>query len=255
MNTIIIPTTQNIELEYPVASMGDRFLASLIDFVLWLVYFGIWFLLLNEYVANSFLEKATSGDEEHYHLQTIGILVLLPVMFYSVWCEILFDGQTLGKKLLNIRSIRMDGVAPSISQYLIRWALRLVDIWLSGIIAFPGLIGILVMTFNKKGQRLGDLAAGTTVIKLKLVTSFMDTIFVETQDDYQLKFPEITLLKDRDVSILKEVLDVGIRSQNPKLIRKLADKVQSVTGISTQMKDQEFLESIMRDYNHYYGRE
>lgn len=254
MNTIIIPTTQNIELEYPVASLGDRLVASLIDFVLWMVYFGILYVLLNQYVAADFIDKATSGREMDANLQTIGILVMLPVMFYSVCCELLFQGQTLGKKILNIRAIRMDGVSPGISQYLIRWAMRLVDIWLSSILIFPGLIGIIVMAINKKGQRLGDIAAGTTVIKLKLVTSFMDTIFVDTEEDYQMNFPEITKLRDRDVSILKEVLDVGIRSQNPKLLRKLADKVQTVTGISTKMKDQDFLEMIMRDYNHYYGR-
>lgn len=255
MNTIIIPTTQNIELEYPVAGLGDRFVAAMVDVIIMLAYYVIWYAILTEFVAQDFFDKAMSGDEADQNLQTIGILVMLPLMCYSAICEIFFNGQTLGKKLAKIRSIRLDGSAPTISQYLLRWTLRIVDVWLTSFLLLPGLIGVITMAVNKKGQRLGDLVAGTTVIKLELVTSFMDTIFVDTEENYEPKFPEITKLRDRDVSILKEVLDIGVKSQNPKLLRKLSTKVQEVAGISTKMPPQQFLEIVMQDYNHYYGRD
>ena len=255
MNTIIIPTTQNIELEYPVAGLLTRFLAALIDMVVIVAYLWFWYWIMNKYFTEGFLSKAISFDEAYYTQQTILILMMMPVTFYSVICEVFFNGQTLGKRILNIRSIRLDGAAPTISQYALRWAMRLIDIWLSTAILLPGLVGVVVMLVNKKGQRLGDLLAGTTVIKLKLVTTFMDTIFVDTAENYELKFPQITKLRDRDVSILKEVLDVGIKNQNPELLIKLARKVQAVTGIETKMGARQFLETVMQDYNHYYGRE
>ena len=255
MNTILIPTTQNIELEYPVAGLGDRFLAALIDFSLLAAYVILCNYLLNEFVSEGFVNKAISDMEVYETYQTIGILLSLPVMFYSVLCEVFFNGQTLGKKIMKIRSIRLDGAAPTISQYVLRWAMRIIDIWLTSFLLLPGLIGVIVMAVNKKGQRVGDLVSGTTVIKLKLVTTFMDTMFVDTEEGYEMKFPQITQLRDRDVSILKEVLDVGIKSQNPKLLEKLARKVQAVTGITTNLEARRFLETVMQDYNHYYGRE
>ena len=91
------------------------------------------------------------------------------------------------------------------------------------------------------------------MIKLKLVTDFMDTIYVDTGDTYELVFPEISQLKDRDVRILKEVLDVAIRSQNPALMAKLATKIKTVIGIESELDARSLLETVLRDYNHYYG--
>ncbi|MEM7656270.1 MAG: RDD family protein [Bacteroidota bacterium] len=247
MNTIIIPTTQNIELEYPVANVGDRIVGGLVDVLILIAYWVFWLLILEE----GFWDDVFATEEVNQTTQTLGILVLLPAVFYSAICEILMDGQTFGKKLTKTRTIRLDGASPTISQYLLRWVMRMVDILLLG---FPGLVGLITMGVNKKGQRLGDLVAGTTVIKLKLVTSFMDTIYVETTDSYELVFPEITRLRDRDVSILKEVLDVALKSDNPKLLAKLSEKIKSVTGIQSDLVPRKFLETVLSDYNHYYGK-
>jgi len=119
---------------------------------------------------------------------------------------------------------------------------------------FPGLVAIIVISVSKKGQRLGDLVATTNVIKLKLVTTFIDTIYVETADDYKASFPEITSLNDRDISILKEVLDAALKNKNPVLMGKLADRVQQVAGIQTRMPAEQFLQTVLADYNHYYGK-
>jgi uncharacterized RDD family membrane protein YckC len=247
MNTIIIPTTQNIELEYPVANVGDRIVAGLVDLLILFAYWMFWNFVLEE----GFWGEVFATEDVNQTTQTIGILVLLPAVFYSAVCEILMDGQTFGKKLTKTRTIRLDGASPTLSQYLLRWALRLVDVWLVG---FPGIIGMITMGINKKGQRLGDLLAGTTVIKLKLVTSFMDTMYVETGDAYELVFSEISRLRDRDVAILKEVLDVALKSDNPSLLAKLADKIKTVTEIQSDLPPRKFLETVLSDYNHYYGK-
>jgi uncharacterized RDD family membrane protein YckC len=235
MNTITIPTSQNIELEYPIASIGDRILATCIDLMLQLGYL----LLLN--ILQDGLDFSLSD--------TASIIIFLPVMCYSLACEVFFDGQSVGKYLLKTRVIRLDGSSPGISAYFLRWMLRLVDIF-----AFSGAVGIISILISKKGQRLGDLVAGTTVVKLRLVTSFADTIFMNLDQDYELAFPEIENLSDQDMSILKEVLDAGIRSNNPELLEKLSEKVKEVTGIESKMPHRLFLETILRDYNYVFGR-
>ena len=251
MSTIIIPTTQNIELEYPVANVGDRILSGIVDLAIMLAYLIFWIWLLNAYFDSN-IEDLFSENERYYTVQTIYVLAFIPLACYSLISEVFFEGQTLGKKLTQTQTIRLDGSPPTLSDYLVRWVLRIVDIWLSLMIIFPGLIAMLSISISKKGQRLGDIAAGTTVVKLKLVTTFMDTIYVETEDEYEMVFKEIQNLSDRDVSILKEVLDAGIKSENPALLQKLSEKVKEVADIKSNMPTRKFLETILKDYNHYY---
>ena len=249
MSTISIPTTQHIELEYPVASTGDRILAGLIDTTVVILYYIFWYYLIQEYIFAGGLEDLFNGD-----LQTLYLFALLPANCYSLLCEVFFNGRTLGKWVMNTRSISLQGRSPSLSEYLLRWILRIVDLWLTLGILMPGLIGLIAIGVTKRGQRLGDLAAGTTVIKLKLVTTFVDTIYAETGEDYRMNFPEISRLSDRDMSILKEVLDAGLKSNNPELLGKLATKVMQVAEIKTDMPPRKFLETVLQDYNHFYGK-
>ncbi|MDX2245551.1 MAG: RDD family protein [Bacteroidia bacterium] len=248
MNTIIIPTTQNIELEYPVAHLGDRITSGLIDLGVLILYVYLWGVLIDKYNYHS--------EWKDYLTDTLSIFSFLPAAFYSLWSEWFFNGQTLGKKIMKMRTIRTDGAPATLSGYLLRWMLRLVDVWMSvGIVLMPGIVGMIAISVNKKGQRLGDILAGTSVIKLQLVTTFGDTMFVDTEENHKVVFPEIHNLSDRDVSILKEVFDMGIKSFNPELLEKLANKVKEVSGIKTKMSDKQFLETVLRDYNHVFGKD
>lgn len=240
MNTIIIPTSQNIELEYPIASTGDRILAGIIDAVVQIGYLLI-LALLN-------YNLSLDMDEVSWFFLT------LPATGYHLGCEVIFGGKSFGKFIMKMQVIRMDGSVANISGYILRWALRIVDVWLSLIMMAPGAVGLIVMSINKHGQRVGDLLAGTTVIKLKLVTTFGDTMFMETGEDYEVVFPEIQFLSDKDVSILKEVLDAGIKSDNPDLLLRLATKVKQVAKIESNLSPRPFLETILRDYNHVFGK-
>ena len=116
-----------------------------------------------------------------------------------------------------------------------------------------GLVAIISIAVSKYSQRLGDLVAGTTVIKLQLITEFGETIFAEIEADYDQVFPEVAMLTDRDMSILKEVLDLGVKGSDAEMIHRLTKRVKEVTGIETDMTDREFLETILKDYNYLYG--
>jgi len=247
MNTIVIPTTQNIELEYPIANIGDRILATLLD---WLVLLSYWLLLYLIFEITAFPPFLPVYQDL---ISPVDQLAYLPILFYPLFMEIFNNGQSLGKYALKIRVVRIDGQPPTTSDYVSRWMFRILDIILIPVI--PGTIAVISIAATKNGQRLGDLAAHTTVIKLKLVTHFADTIFVDTQETYEVKFPEISRLSDRDVSILKEVLDAGLRSNNPDLLLKLSDKVKQVAGIESRLSPREFLQTVLADYNHVFGHE
>src|SRR5574341_1922061 len=164
MQTVRITTTQNVEIEYEVASIGDRILAGLVDGAVWLGYvIGAPVLLF---------EVLNVGDKKFGIALTVALY--LPAFLYDLLCESLMDGQSLGKKLLKIKVIKLDGSPPDFGSYLLRWLLR----WLDVTICWGG-IAILTILINGRGQRLGDLAAGTTVIKLKPGVGFRETIFAD----------------------------------------------------------------------------
>lgn len=242
MSTIRIPTTQFIELEYPVASVGHRLLSGLIDLA---VLVGYFILILFMFFGGNFPD----GDSA----MVVLAILQLPAMGYSLLCEVFAEGQTLGKRALNLKTIRLDGGSPSFGDFLIRWSLRLVDVWITGIGFMPGGVGLISIGVTKNGQRLGDLAAGTTVVRLKLVNTFDDTIFRDTDDDYQVRFPEISRLSDRDLSIVKDVMDHALRQKDQALLARLATRIKKVAHIETNMEDRAFLEQVFKDYNHLYS--
>lgn len=231
---IIVPTAQNIELIYPIASVGDRIKAYLIDLTCMTGYVLFFYTLL----------EVGSND-------VLGILFAIPLVTYSLICELVLGDQSIGKKLLNLKVIRVNGKRPGFSGILLRWLARVID---TNPILFLGLPALIAVGASKKGQRLGDMLAGTTVIRLKLSTSFDDTMFMFTDDAYEVRFPEIRNLKDKDVAILKEVLDVALRSNNVDLMRKLAARVKDVLEVTSPLPNDLFLETVLKDYNHIYGR-
>lgn len=238
---IRIQTTQNIELEYPLANVGDRVLATIIDWV-----------ILGGYLLITF--KYIQLDDAIRHVFTVSqdtamLMVAFPVMVYSLVCETFFNGQSVGKRLRQIRVIGLDGKKPSFFSLLLRWIIRPLEV--SGMV---GVIALIVASSTKRNQRIGDLLAGTSVIKLKLAATFADTMFVETEDDYKVQFPQIRNLSDKDVAILKEILDIGLRSNNPDLLKRLAGRVKEVAGIESTLSSQRFLEIVLADYNHLFGR-
>lgn len=232
MDHVRIQTTQNVEIEYPLASVGDRILATLLDFA----FFAAYGILIS--IISSF-----SGKLETF----VAILFSLPVMLYSLLCETFFHGKSFGKMIMKIQVVKLNGTQAGFSDYLLRWLLRLVDILL-----FFGLIGLLTIIISGKGQRIGDIAAATTVVKLKHKTHMDDTILRKITTDYHLVFKEVSRLTDHDISIIKEVLTFSIKNNKQEAILKLAEKTKQTAGIVSDMPAQKFLETIIQDYNHFH---
>ena len=230
MATIRVHTTQNVTIEYEVASLGDRIVASLIDYAL----YAAWFIGLA-------LLSAAVG------FGTVGwILGALPTLVYFLVCEIFLNGQTLGKKARHTRVIRLDGTAASLGDYFLRWLLRPIDVLL-----FYGGVAVVTMLINGKGQRLGDLAAGTTVVSLRARPT--NQLLVRDQvvlEGYQPVFAQAADLTDHDVALLRQLLSRALQQENYLLLNETATKIKHLLHLESDMSDEAFLRTILRDHAH-----
>jgi uncharacterized RDD family membrane protein YckC len=173
-------------------------------------------------------------------------LGLMALIFYSLLLHIIFNGRTVGKMLLKMRVLKVDGSPVHWSNYLVRWMLRLVDIWL-----FVGSIGILTILFSEKRQRLGDAAAGTLVISTKNKTTVSHTILEEVEDTYVPQFTNVTILTDRDIRLIKETFSTAKKSSDFKTLKALREKVDSILRTNSKLYDMKYLETVLKDYNYF----
>ena len=234
MEKITIVTTQNVAIEYELASLGDRYVAALIDYFMLLMYM-IGFAILTEYFL--FLQYAP---------EWVYMMVLfLPVSFYHLVCEIAFNGQSFGKYIMKLKVIALDGSQVTLSNYLLRWLIRPLDIMIT-----LGGAAVFSIVMSDKGQRLGDMAAGTSLISLKSGTTLDDTLFVLTNDDYEVVFPSVKKLNDSDISIIKELLAASRKTKNTNVTKTLAEKIKKLLEIESDLPIRQFLEVIIKDYNH-----
>jgi hypothetical protein len=169
----------------------------------------------------------------------------LPYVFYHLVCEVFFNGQSFGKKARQIKVIRLDGTRPRLGDYLLRWILRIVDTGL-----FSGIIAIVVILANGRGQRLGDLAAGTSVVSTRPRQNSGPLAPAFTSPDYVVVFPQAAQLQDHDVATIRQLLFKGLERENYELLNEVANKVKDLTGIQTQLPDEAFLRTVLRDHAH-----
>ncbi|GAB3576280.1 RDD family protein [Hymenobacter daeguensis] len=242
MAFIRVHTAQNVTLEYEVASLGDRIVATIIDNIILFAWVIVCFLIFSALMGWNSNEAKTGVGAV-----ILGLLVGIPYVFYNLLCEVYLNGQSLGKKARDIRVMRLDGTAPRLGDYLLRWLLRIVDFGI-----FSGLVAVVTIALNGKGQRLGDLAAGTTVIKTRPVAPHA----VPTAADltavagYQPVFPQAALLADHDVTLIRQLLQRAATQNDYLLLNEIANKVKAITGIQTSLQDEPFLKTILRDHAH-----
>jgi uncharacterized RDD family membrane protein YckC len=241
MDKIKIPTSFNIELEFELADVMRRFLGWLMDLFVQIAYLMIVSQMLESYLAGT---KNTDRNLPFmYNLNSVEILLYVPLLLYHLMSELLMNGQSIGKKIAGIRVISASGNRPSVYQFLLRWLIRPFDTYF---FLLPALISMLV---SKKIQRLGDLAAGTLVIKTRVKSSISNTVFFELEDSYQPRYTNVLRLSDRDMNIIKTILDTSRKQNNYSLAERTSDKIRTALNITEHQDPIEFLETILKDYN------
>jgi uncharacterized RDD family membrane protein YckC len=243
MSELSINTTQNVVINFKAASVGERMFASLLDLFIKGAY-----IIVIAYIFFYLLGVSRIIDRtDMWSGMAIIILFFFPVLIYSVTLESIFEGQTIGKKLLKIKVVKIDGYQASFGDYLIRWLFRIVENNLMG-----GLIGLVAMIVNSKTQRMGDMAAGTAVITLKNNITIDSTILEEIGEAYVPVYPLVIKLSDNDMRIIKDTFLVAENKNDFETIDKLTKKIESVTGIKNQSGFQiDFIRTILKDYNFY----
>ena len=261
MPIIQIATAFNIDLEFEIAEFHKRLLAYIIDFALMVIYI---------FAMKNFLYSALEIDFESNMGLDI-LIISLPMLLYSLLTELWMNGQTIGKKIMSIRVISLEGGEPTFGQFLLRWITKFFE-WpflfgyvffskenLVGYAFITGLFGIAVVVtiaVTGKSQRLGDLAAGTVVVNTKSKLSVEDTVFMDVnKTDYKVMFPDVMRLSDRDINTIKTVLMQANKRNNFDMCYRVAVKVKDVLKINTDLYPDQFLEKLLEDYNYLATRE
>jgi len=243
MSELSISTTQNVTINFKAASVGERMLASLLDLLVkgaYIIVFSYLFFYLLE------LDRLLNGIDMWSRI-AIMIVFFSPVLVYSVTLESIFEGQTIGKKLIKIKVVKIDGYQAGFGDYLTRWLFRIIENNMLG-----GLIGLIAMSVSSKTQRMGDMAAGTAIITLKNNVTINSTILEEIGETYSPVYPLVIKLSDNDMRIIKETFQIAQKNGDVETIQKLTAKILAVTGIKMQNPNQiEFIKTILKDYNFY----
>mgnify|MGYP002630734290 CR=1 FL=1 len=238
MNTIEITTTQNVVIQYNPATVMDRILAFVIDFIV----IGLCFLIL------MLIMFAFMGFDEFD--ETPVLFPLLVVSLYSLIFERFMNGQTPGKRLLHIQVIKVDGGQPDGVEYFKRWSLRFLDIYMS-----LGAIAMLSTGSSDKSQRLGDKVADTMVVKIQRGAKYRleDLVKLGRSEGYDPQYPEITQLEEVHIINLKRLIKRFERSEGSEvysdLMMKTAVQLEEELKIdSRQGKPIDFIRQLVRDY-------
>ena len=190
MEQFQIETAQNITINQNTSHLGERMLAYIIDSFIIVCY---------TILVVVFLVSLEIDIEDQWAFY---LILTLPAFFYYLLFETLMDGKTIGKGAMKLRVVKLDGSKPNFGNYFVRWALRIIDVSLTS-----GGAAVLTILIRGKGQRIGDIAAGTTVISEKKRVSLNDTLLRELPEDYKPTFPQVTVFKDQEMQTIKELYD------------------------------------------------
>ena len=234
-----IDTPEQIELNYDIAGIGSRFCTALIDSMLiGAILFGGWLLTRAIYFG-------ALGETLGYWMTAIvGIITFAINWGYYIAFDLINNGQSPGKRLLNLRVIKEGGYPINFADSAIRNLVRIVDF----LPMFYGL-GIISMMFDKKWRRLGDLAAGTLVVKERtdltpnqLIASVAQKT-VLTYEDW-IRLDEVT---DVELSTIREYLSRrGILSvdRQRQLARTIGTPIAQKMGSNSEIDYNVFLEEV-----------
>lgn len=234
MQELQIESAQNVGINHQVAGISDRLLAWLVDF----------FILLGYIILTSIGMEALNLPSTLNWVY--GLVIGLPYLLYHLLMETFAFGQSLGKMALKIRVVKIDGSKAHFSDYLLRWLLRIIDI----AITYGG-VAVVTILLNGKGQRLGDIAAKTTVVTEKRRHSHRDSIYVDLPENHQPKYPQVTILSDTEIQTIKKIYRRAKISHNHRVILALSKKTAKMMEVEPEERPMDFLERVIEDYNYY----
>lgn len=243
MKSIEIKTTQNVVISYELAAARDRVLAFIIDMVIKIVA-----ILLLIWGYSSIVSLSSGGLEDTF--EYFSYIVIAPInVFYTLVFEMWMNGQTPGKKLLRLKVITLDGKQPLFYDYLLRWSFRIVDIVMSF-----GVIAVILSSSSEFAQRLGDMAANCTVVKVsnRAAITLKDIMKIDTLENYTPQYPGIGNFREEDILLIKQTIERYGKFKNEahkKALVQLSMSISQKLGLEkTEPDPVKFLKVLIKDY-------
>jgi uncharacterized RDD family membrane protein YckC len=241
--SVSLPSGRNASIDLEQAGIGERIVATLIDFVL-LFFTGIVYVTVFGFLF--------SGSDVLY--TTFMILFALYVFLYDLLFELAWNGQTPGKRIRGIRVVRLDGRRPGFSEFALRWVFRPIEVLIS-----QGTIAAIAIVVSKNQQRLGDLAAGTIVIVEPKQVLLSTTVLRKLEKNYQPGYPQAAYLPEKSIRTLQKVLNT-YRSDpdninHQRILAKAAEKLAQRMKVQSTEDEAKFIYRVIKDYNFYHQEE
>lgn len=238
MRSIELQTTQNVTINYDLALLRDRVLAFFVDLI----------IIISIVIL---LSISLAPIAIRYGLdEVLAYLVISPVFtFYTLIFESLADGQTPGKMALRIKVVHVEGRQMGFTDYLLRWAFRLVDVWLSF-----GAVAVVLTSSTPRAQRLGGLASNSTVVKSNpsLAIELRDVLRINTTENHVPKYPEVRHFKESDMLLMKKTIDRYRKYGNEahlQALNELTRRVCDELGLEPPRENKiQFLKDLIKDY-------
>lgn len=240
-----VETPEQIEINYQKAGIGSRFYAALLDTLLLVL-----ILFIGAYVNFNFIVQL--GDVFGKWLGALGGIIIFALFWgYYIVFEITTNGQSPGKRVLGLRVIKEGGYPISFADSAIRNLVRVVDF-----LPICYGAGLFVMLINKDWQRLGDLAAGTLVVKtsrsdLKLtnpgLNSDVSPIDISQQENLYTYWIQPELVTDTEYDMIREYLsrraDLST-TRRFELSRTIGKPIAEKMGGEGAIRYDKFLEEV-----------
>ncbi|MEP0548360.1 MAG: RDD family protein [Rhodothermales bacterium] len=236
MPAVHIQTAQNVTIAYRAAGVGHRIGAYFLD-----AFVAGCYLFVALFILGLAAPDGGTG-------WAVNVLIALPLIGYHLLSEVFFDGQSFGKRAVGIKVVALDGGQPTLGAYLLRWVLRIVDVLL-----FTGTVAVVAIVASRHGQRLGDMAAGTTVVKVAEPVALEETLFVNTDPAHVIQFPRVDRLTDEDVATLRDVQArfrrEGRTAHTMQLLERAKTAVEQKMDIEpVAMPAPPFIRQVILDY-------
>lgn len=252
-NQIKIRTPESVELEFTLAGIGNRALALLIDYTVLGAAIAI-LVLIASLIAEQLTDLATvlggGTDAIELWLAAILLLVLFTIFVsYFVIFEVVWQGQSPGKRVAKIRVIQEDGRPPGLFQATLRSLLRPIDDIL--------FLGFFLIIFSQREKRLGDWLAGTLVVQNEQASSskMLQTSPAAAQIAAQLAdLADLSQLTPDDFWIIRAYLtrrtqlNKTAKSQISLQLARQAKQIVQLETLPADMSPDVFLEALYLAY-------
>ncbi|MFY9853908.1 MAG: RDD family protein [Terracidiphilus sp.] len=238
-----IDTPELVDIQLPLAGIGSRFIALLVDMLIWCAGFIVVLILLAIFLPGI---EAFSRISKQWAVALVILFVFLLFWGYFTLFEAFWNGRTPGKRVARIRVIQRTGRAISLFESMARNLVRYVDMQPFPVYA----VGVIAIFSTRQHQRLGDLAAGTLVVRDRVEEAPLwgesgartftapafdrSAVAPEPQNAYSLPTIGIAKLSSNDLEVLEGFfarrLDMSLDTRH-MLAERIAAAIQAKSGM------------------------